>query len=184
MRRKELIHRMEELEAQGLGCSGCKGNCCTFEANSMMVTPVEAVDLYLYLKDHGELTTELKEKCLETVKRYRLDHSFGNGKRSFIRRTYTCPFFGHSELGCRLPRNVKPYGCLAFNAHHSELKAGEHCFSEKELLLKREEVNPDEEKINQMLRNQLGLIWEKSPLPLALLDLWEKELRGEIKITL
>ncbi|HXH75016.1 MAG TPA: hypothetical protein VNJ08_08625 [Bacteriovoracaceae bacterium] len=174
MRRKELIQRMEELEGQGLGCSGCQGNCCTYEANSMMVTPLEALELQQYLRKENALTPEFKEKCLETVKKFRLDQG-GNGRRSFIRRTYTCPFFNHKELGCPLPREVKPYGCLAFNAHDAELKAGEHCFSEKELLLKRDQDHVWEERKNQSLRIKFKLNWEKSPLPLALLDIWEAE---------
>lgn len=175
---------MEELESKGLDCSDCRGNCCSYEANSMMVTPIEARDLVLYLRKRGELTDELKLKCQDVVRQYRLNHPTGDGRRSFIRRTYTCPFFGHKELGCPLPREVKPYGCLAFNAHHTEKKADEHCYSEKELLMQRESANPQEEKINQELRTQLCLIWEKTPLPLALLELWDKDLGDEVKITL
>lgn len=166
MRRAELIKRMEELEADGMGCSGCKGDCCTFEANSMMVTPLEAMELLPFV------TEDFIEKCSETIIKFRLDHPGGNGRRSFIRRTYTCPFFNHKELGCPLPREIKPYGCLAFNAHHAELKAGEHCFSEKELLLKRDEAFPEEAAMNQEIRHKFGILWDKTPLPLALVEIW------------
>lgn len=158
---------MDRAEANGISCAGCKGTCCTFEANSMMVTPLEAVELIHYLRANGWMNDALKAKLEETVRTYRLDHAPGNGKRSYLRKTYTCPFFGFKELGCPLPRDVKPYGCLAFNTHHKELKAGEHCYSDKELL-----AAIDDEKENAELRAKHGIIWEKSPLPTALLDLW------------
>jgi Fe-S-cluster containining protein len=173
MSRKELIQRMKELESLGFNCSGCQGNCCTYEANSMMVTPIEALELKLYLDQTGVLSTQLKEKCQQTVQKYRLDHQSGNGRRSFIRRSYTCPFFNHQALGCPLPPKIKPYGCLAFNSHHSELKAGSHCYSEKELLIEREKVNAWEVQLNEKLREKFGIIWEKTSLPLALLELWD-----------
>lgn len=175
MRRDNIIKRMLELESQGKSCVGCAGTCCTYEANSMMVTPLEAVELLQHLKSSGQLDDEFKEKCRETVKRYRLDHPAGNGRRSFLRRTYTCPFFNHKELGCPLPREVKPYGCLAFNAHHPELKAGEHCYSETELLEEREKANLAEVELNRELHKKFNLVWEKTPLPLGLLELWDSD---------
>src|SRR5665647_844485 len=100
---------MKGLEAQGLDCRTCSGTCCTYEANSMMVTPLEAMELIIYLKEQKLWDTELKDKFTATVTQYRLDHQVGNGKRSYLRRTYTCPFFNHRELGCPLPLEVKPY---------------------------------------------------------------------------
>ncbi len=169
-RRKNIILRNEELESSGMGCKGCSGTCCTYEANSMMVTPVEAVELVEYLKHNNLFNDELKARLTETVSKYRLDQGLGNGKRSFIRRTYTCPFFGHSELGCPIPREVKPYGCIAFNSHHVELKAGEHCYSEKEILEEREKNDLDEQKLNEELKKKYSLWWDKVPMPVALLD--------------
>ena len=169
-RRKILIDRMQELESSGLNCQNCQGNCCTYEANSMMVSPVEAFELAESLKAKNEFDEELKKKLQDTVVKYRLDSSLGNGKRSFIRRTYTCPFFNHKELGCPLPRDIKPYGCLAFNAHDKELKAGEHCFSEKDVLERRENEFSEEKKLNQEIKEKYSLAWDKTPLPLALLD--------------
>lgn len=160
---------MDEAEAAGMSCRGCAGTCCTFEANSMMVTPLEALELLAHLRDNSLLTDELRSRCDETVRKYRLDHAPGNGKRSYLRKTYTCPFFGFKELGCPLPREVKPYGCLAFNTHHPELKAGEHCYSDTELL----EKLVFEEK-NVALKKKYEIHWDKSPLPTALLDLWDR----------
>lgn len=169
-RRHILIDRMQKLEEQGLDCRGCQGTCCTYQANSMMVTPVEAVELVDYLKANGLFNDELKVRLQETITKFSLDHSLGNGKKSFLRRTYTCPFFNHGELGCPLPREVKPYGCLAFNAHDKEVKAKEFCFSEKDILEKREEVATDEAALNEELKLKYKFSWDKTPLPVALLD--------------
>lgn len=142
----------------------------------MMVTPLEACELKLYLSQNNFLTSELKDKFLSTVQNYRLTHPTGNGKRSFIRRTYTCPFFNHQELGCPLPRDIKPYGCLAFNTHHPEVKAKEECYSDLTLLEEREKNEWQEEKLNNYLKEKFKLYWEKTPLPVALLELWETEI--------
>lgn len=140
----------------------------------MMVTPVEAFELYSFLKNQGQFDQELKTRLEETVRTYRLDQSIGNGKKSFLRRTYTCPFFNHKELGCPLPVEVKPFGCLAFNAHHEKEKAGEFCFSEKETLEKREEAFAASEALeNEKLKKKYSLYWDKIPLPVALLDFFK-----------
>lgn len=165
---------MNQLEAQGMGCIGCSGTCCTYEANSMMITPLEAFELGSYLKENQLLSDELKNKIQETIKQYRLEHPPGNGRRSYLRKTYTCPFFNHQELGCPLPREIKPYGCLAFDSHHAELKAGEHCYSEIEILEKREALHQEEKELNEELRKKHQLFWEKTPLPVALIELWDK----------
>jgi hypothetical protein len=172
-RRELLIDKMHILESQGMGCIGCSGTCCTYEANSMMLTPLEAVELMDYLKENLLLTSELKSKLQETAEKYRLDHK-PQAARSYLRKSYTCPFFNHTELGCPLPREVKPYGCLAFDSHHADLKASEHCYSEKELLEQRESLHPEENDLNAKLRIKYDLYWEKSPIPKALLDLWDK----------
>lgn len=175
-RRKILIEAMTELEAQGVSCMGCSGTCCTYEANSMMVSPLEAVELQIYLKAHALFNDELKEKLFQTTKQYRLDHFSGNGKRSFVRKTYTCPFFNHTELGCPLPREIKPYGCLAFNAHKKENKASpESCFSNELLQEKRAKEYDWEEKKNEELKAEYKIYWDKSPLPTALLDIWDRQ---------
>lgn len=171
MIRQGLIEEMNRVEAEGISCKGCSGTCCTYEANSMMVTPLEALELMNYLVNSSMKDDTLRSKFEETVRTYRLDHAPGNGKRSYLRKTYTCTFFGFKELGCPLPREVKPYGCLAFNTHHKDEKANHHCYSDKELLEKLvfEEKNAD-------LKAKYNIYWDKSPLPSALLDLWEKEI--------
>lgn len=174
-RRQLLIQEMETLELQGKSCRGCEGTCCTYEANSMMVTPLEAQDLFTYLETNNLLTDDLRNKLQETIRQYRLDQIVGTGKRTLLRRTYTCTFFNHQELGCPLPREVKPYGCLGFNSRHETLKKGEHCFSDKSLLEQRENAFSEEE-LNQKIIKQMNLSWEKTPLPMALLDFWNAKL--------
>jgi hypothetical protein len=173
-RRELLIDHMNDLESRGMGCIGCKGTCCTYEANSMLLTPLEAFELMNYLSQNNLKSDELKQKLEDAVKTYRLEPKYEGSKRSYLRKTYTCPFFGHVELGCPLPREIKPYGCLAFDSHHVELKASEHCYSETEVLEKREEKHPEEKKLNADLKIKFNLLWEKSPIPNALLELWEK----------
>lgn len=175
-RREILVDRMNELETNGISCKGCEGTCCTFEANSMMVTPLEAFELLHHLKTHDMLDEELKEKCQSAVAKYRLDHQVGNGRRSYLRKTYTCPFFHHKELGCPLPRDVKPYGCLAFNTHHPDKKAGADCYSEIKLLETRDSTFPWEAEKNELLKKKFNIFWTKSPIPTALLDIWDKEI--------
>ncbi len=137
----------------------------------MLMTPLESVELMEYLSTNGLKTDELKLKLEENVKQYRLEPKYG---RSYLRKTYTCPFFGHMELGCPLPREVKPYGCLAFDSHHVELKASEHCFSETEVLEERERRHPEEKELNEKMKEKFKLHWEKAPIPNALLELWDQ----------
>src|SRR5690606_8028509 len=114
----------------------------------------------------------------ETIQKYRLGSSLGNGKRSFLRRTYTCPLFVHKELGCPLPAEAKPYGCLAFNSHHPEKKASEECYSEKDLLRHREEAIQEEGLHNLRVAEAFQLSWAKATIPEAILDLWDEVPRG------
>ena len=169
-RRKKLIDHMLGLEAENKTCLQCPGTCCTYEANSMQVSPIEVHDILTYLKNNDLHRTELKKKLEATVQTYRLDKMISTGRKSSLRRTYTCTFFNQKELGCALPREVKPYGCLAFNAHHHSIKAQEFCYSDQNLLEK------DESNLNLIISKQWNLWWEKLPLPVALLDVWHKDL--------
>jgi hypothetical protein len=180
-RRELLINRMNVLESQGMGCIGCPGTCCTYEANSMLLTPLEAKELFNYLKKEDLLTSEFKSKLEACVSQYRLEPKFQNSKRSYLRKTYTCPFFNHQELGCPLPREIKPYGCLAFDSHHVDLKASEHCYSETDILERRELLHSEEKEINLQLVSELNLQWEKSPIPNALIEFWEKASASDLE---
>ena len=92
-----------------------------------------------------------------------------------MRKTYTCPFFSKQELGCPLPREVKPYGCLAFNAHNNIKKASpESCYADASLQEKRASEYLCEDQKNEELKTKFQILWDKSPLPTALLDIWDK----------
>jgi Fe-S-cluster containining protein len=170
-RRSPLLEKMKDLADQGFNCHGCKGHCCTYEANSMLITPIEAVELMIYLKNNHLLNDSLKERLTSTVSAYRLEPR-PLVKKHYFRKTYTCPFYSHEELGCPLPPEIKPFGCLAFNSHHPSEKATSHCYSEIEVLEQRELNNLGEDQLNQKLREEFHLWWEKAPIPNALLELW------------
>lgn len=159
--REELTKKMDDLKKVEAHCMGCISNCCTFEYNSMQVTINEAYDLYLYLKENNLITDNLVAKLNETIKRYRLDKEIpSNGKKSYVRRTYTCPFF--LDPGCSIPNHAKPFGCLAYNPTKSDIKNGVsegYCFSEQKLL----------ENESLYLDQLFNFDWEKKPIPNALL---------------
>lgn len=169
-RRQFLIEDMTQLESRGISCLGCTGVCCTEVANSMMVTPIEIVDLFSYLlKSKAELS-ELHNKMMISVNKYKLDIlPPGIKKKSQFRRTYTCPFFLGSEFGCPLPRDIKPYGCLGFNRQKNESSVDNDCWSKKEVLEVQDQFNHEAE-LNQWIKNELKLEWEKEYLPLAVIE--------------
>lgn len=171
-RRANLIQAMNNLHEQGKSCRNCTGACCTFVFNSMQITPLEAWDLYQHLKSRNEWTKDLEVRLLETISSFRLDvEPPGNGLRSYTRRRYTCPFFLDKSLGCPLPPEAKPYGCLAFNPLGSAVKDGENCTSSQEDLLQRESIDLQEKKSNDKIIELLNLTWDKRDLPRALIDL-------------
>ena len=158
--RQILLDEMDALNARGVNCFACPGHCCTSVANSMMVTPYETQTIVTYLKEAGRWTDELKAALRETVRRFRLDVPMpGNGKRGYLRRTYDCTFFAGKSLGCTLPREIKPYGCLGFNPTLPGEAEGKSCKSDQCLLQRREDAAPDNSG-------------EKLPLPVALLQSW------------
>ena len=172
-RRHGLIHRMTSEEKSGVNCFSCSGVCCTFIANSMMTTPLETAEILCWLHEQGRLDDELIQQLENNVRRYRLDQSPpGDGKRAFMRRTYTCPFFTPGPKGCGLSRSVKPYGCLGFNPNRPDQTEGGDCASDQDLLAERErQFEADETKHNEQLRERFALDWQKLPMPFALLEL-------------
>lgn len=134
----------------------------------MQMTALETEDLYQYLKTENKWNDELVLKLKECIREFRLDKEISTGKNSNFRRSYTCPFFKHESLGCPLPPEVKPYGCLAFNAMSSGVKDGEDCSSDLELLEKRE--TEEEVLENQKLKESKKYYWDKMPIPMALLE--------------
>jgi len=170
LRRKIILAEMDNLNSKGINCSACPGHCCTAVANSMQTTPLETQDVLNYLRESGRWTMELKQKLQATVDKFRLDSIPGNGKRSYLRKTYDCPFFEGKSHGCTIPREVKPYGCLGFNPSAPHETEGKSCSSDQSLLLKRESAHPEESSVNTDLSKKYQLWWEKRPLPLALLE--------------
>ena len=177
-RRRFLIEDMTQLESRGISCLGCSGTCCTEVANSMMVTPIEITDLYSYLVKSSANLDELKVKMQSSVTKYKLDVlPPGIKKKSQFRRNYTCPFFLGSEFGCPLPRDIKPYGCLGFNRQKKEADIDQDCWSKKEVLEEQAQYN-NEQALNNWIKNDLKLDWDKDYLPLAVIqfiDLFKSE---------
>lgn len=163
-RRARLREHMRELENKNWSCAACSGICCTFVANSMRISPVEAWDLRRWLESQGRWTPGLIRTLRECVTRYRLDQEAGDGRRT-LRKTYTCPFYTHQRQGCSIHPDHKPYGCLAFNARRPGLTEGGHCASAQDLLQERENAFPIENRINRTLTPDPA----PKPIPLALL---------------
>lgn len=162
--RSLLLADMERLSAQGISCADCSGTCCTFVANSMMVTWPEALALVADLKSKDLLTPELKDRCRDAITRFSLDRPVpGTGSRQLLRRRYTCPLFMHKTLGCPLTPASKPYGCLAFNPTVAGEVEGKSCASAKVLLEQTEALLPPPESGSQP--------FEKLTIPQAILAL-------------
>jgi hypothetical protein len=157
-RRKILIENMKNLKTLGIDCQLCPGHCCTFERNSMQVTQIEAEDILTYLKEKKLWSEDLKNKIKQCIKDFRLDQYLpSNGKKSFLRRTYTCPFFEGKNEGCSLPNDIKPYGCLGYNAQEKNEISGLSCRSDQKILEEREKF--------------VVSFGEKKSLPIALMEL-------------
>ena len=123
-RRGPLLDEMDRLQGSGLSCQNCSGPCCTYIGNSMKVTPSETFDLYSHLKETDQWHLDLKQRLEKTVERFRLGSDFSDGRRSFIRKTYTCPFYKDRSLGCSIAKEFKPFGCLGFNAGRANEDSG------------------------------------------------------------
>lgn len=162
-RRALLLNEMDRLSDGGITCAQCPGHCCTSLANSMQTTPLETRDVLEHLKATGRWNEELRSQLRATVAKFRLDHIPGNGRRNFLRKTYDCPFFAGQNLGCTLAKEIKPYGCLGFNSGTAGETEGTSCASDQSLLRRQGEAL-------QAVDHSLGKVWEKLPLPLALLE--------------
>jgi len=120
-RRSLLLSQQQGQLDQGISCQGCEGVCCTFMNNSMQVDHSELdrmmTGLASLLSDDmaSDAWQELRQRCQNTIKEFRLDVELGDGRRSLLRRRYTCPLFNWQRPGCALEYAHKPLGCLAFN---------------------------------------------------------------------
>lgn len=175
-RRLALISEMNMLESKAIHCFTCPGTCCTSQANSMQITPIEALEILHSLKIDEfdkEKIDSFKELMKKTISMYRLDVEVYTGKKnsSPLRKSYTCPFFNNGSLGCGLSRAVKPYGCLGFNPKIND-DNGKSCSSNTEVLEKREHLFQTKENlVNAQIRKELNLPWIKQNIPQALIDI-------------
>ena len=173
-RRAAVLANMNQAVESGNNCFKCEGYCCTFFNNSMQITPIEAYDLYQFLKVNNRLDQKLIEGLNQCIKEFRLDQEIGMGKGRELRRSYTCPFFNSGPKGCSIAPESKPYGCLAFNPLESGVAVEGKCASSIISLEKRETDNSDEENMSQKIKDTLNLHWSKKNIPMALLDLIER----------
>lgn len=168
-RRLSLIEKMSELEAQSKDCMSCSGMCCTYEFNSMLITPLEAFELISYLAQADRIDKNLVENLSDNIKKFRLDRDFNLGHKRELRRYYTCPFFKNKSVGCSISRGAKPYGCLGFNPEESKVKKEGNCSSNFEILEQREqEFYSEELKLNKIIAQELDLQWTKKTIPVAI----------------
>lgn len=171
-RRETINSAMTDDINSGRDCASCVGHCCTFEHNSMQVTPLEALDAFQYLKEKGRVNEELVESLEECVKNFRLDKEMITQGPNTLRRYYTCPFYKREALGCSLDRDSKPYGCLAFNPKEKNVSEPGHCKSELSVLEAQNiKFGKTQDDLNRFLTSELNIYWKKMNLPNALLYL-------------
>lgn len=171
-RREILITAMRENERKGNDCLKCSGRCCTYEANSMNMTNLEALEALTFLEDEGLINDELIERLENSVKEFRLDSMLQIGKGEFYRKSYTCPFFNFPTWGCGLGAKNKPYGCIAFNPHESGQENGGNCNSNLEIQMKRLFFHEDKEReASSLIAEQFKIADDKSSIPMKLLEL-------------
>ncbi len=173
-RRQNLLEHMDNLEKAEISCRHCPGTCCTFMGNTMQVTVLEAIDLYYDLVTKGQWDQVLVQRLKDCIREFRLDITPSTGRGVYMRKSYTCPFFGHQSLGCPIDPQVKPYGCLGFNASETREESGKSCYSDRKLLEEREllfEDEGNEEARALYWQERLKLPWKKESIPIALLEL-------------
>ena len=168
-RRAILIDEMFKLESEQKDCFSCSGMCCTYEFNSMLITPIECFELLNYLELEGRIDEDLFTKLNDYINDFRLDREIYLGNNREFRRYYTCPFFRDQNKGCSISRSAKPYGCLGFNPKERIVNSKGKCGSNQALLEKRHhDFCASEKEANDYLSKILGLYWEKKPIPVAL----------------
>ena len=173
-RRKVLLREMAQLNDGQVDCATCSGKCCTFMANSMQLTPIEAFDMMQALILEKKWDQEQIKKLKECIKEFRLDYHLDTGGGHGFRRTYTCPFFMGKSLGCSISKDKNPYGCLGFNPTQSGELEGKSCFSNQDLLDEQEKsISEMEKSFNEEFRKLYPDYGQKLPIPNALVFLFE-----------
>ena len=136
----------------------------------MMISPLEAYDIYTFLKTSPNFNEEkLKVSLEKNIKEFRLENvDLG------VKKTYTCPFYTGEKKGCTISRHSKPYGCLGFLPTRKEVTKGNDCRSDIGILKKRElKFKQDEDQLNSLLKKSIDLCWDKLPISSAVLSLLE-----------
>ncbi len=166
--RQLVIRSMHDNELAGKDCHSCVGHCCTYEHNSMMITPFEALSIVLHTSSHIDL-----EILDNNIKQYRLDKLISIGSKQ-LRRYYTCPYFTANK-GCGIAKVVKPYGCLAFNPLEKNVSKTGQCLSTfPDRFAHDSELQGSLHKMNQLISKVLDLSWSKESIPIALRDVFVK----------
>ena len=143
----------------------------------MQITPLEAIELAMYLKTVKGFTNQKIRLLMEdTVTEFRLDQVNYTHGNKIVRKTYTCPFYKNCQEGCSIAPEYKPYGCLAFNPTTPLVKKGTNCRSDINLLEERELQHKKEEKLlNEKITKELNLNFEKLSIPMAILEIIKAE---------
>lgn len=171
-KRKNAIAFMHQLDSQKINCRKCVGTCCTFEANSMQITPLETIELIQFLIESKVDPIIIFEKMEMCIKEYRSEATYS---RPILRKNYTCPFFDIVTKKCQVSRHAKPLGCLAFNPIESNIQNGGTCTSKVDILHKTDlEFSQYDEKMNNIIKQIFKIYWTKAPIPIAIKEIWSK----------
>jgi hypothetical protein len=174
-RRDLLLQEMSHLNKKKIDCHSCQAPCCTYQHNSMQITPLEAKEIAQWLLAQPTIFSKCLKSIQQSITDFRLDKKIALNKRLSVRRTYTCPFYEKPPHGCQLPREIKPYGCLAFNPLVPQQLNGGDCQTNKVLLKNREQLwEAEENEQNHLLKQELNLSWEKESIPMAVLEVSHK----------
>ena len=170
-RRELLIDNMNSLIAKEKSCTKCPGYCCTKKFNSMQISNIEAIDIYYYLES-SKLLEQTVDSIKESIINFRLDKEVFMGKNEKMRRSYTCPFYNHKSLGCLIPAEYKPYGCLAFNPLSINVTTENMCSSDTVIQEKRhQDYELIEKKLNIIINTHHFLEDAKDSIPNKLIKL-------------
>lgn len=169
-RRAPVREAMLAAITSGHDCASCSGPCCTFRHNTMQITPLEALDIVRHLRATERHTRTMREHIETFVHRFDLSATPGDGRRA-LRKSYTCPFHTPGPQGCSIHPDHKPPGCLAFNPERAGLTEGGACASDLCALEKRQALFGEAEaQANTALQRP----WQKAPIPVAVLEMWEE----------
>ncbi len=171
-RREILIKQMRKNEEDGFDCLNCSGRCCTFQANSMRMTNLEALEAVVFLEENNLINEETMTRLESCISDYRLDSSIQIGRGEFFRKTYTCPFFNYPSWGCGLGAQNKPYGCIAFNPRRKKQLDGGDCNADLSIQEKRNDIfETIEQSASDLISNELGVSIDKEAIPVKILEI-------------